>query len=642
MHRFATQFCGVSAMDHQSVRLMMDQALPRGSDLLSALPDDVFAIISRFLSPRDICSLSLSCRSLNALAATDKVWFVQCEALGLVAARELSEWREGVISYKALCRFLVGVRPLIGIWVHQNPELGNVVYVMPGFISVVGCRIIPQELGPLGLEDGPLLWAPVFEIIGDCDGSMAFFLHGREKDGDYFYPGSLKPIHRTCNVLLLEVEPQMQNSERRLSHSKSLVHLHSDRELSRRISMSDNGISRSQRMTEPNESIPFSQLAFGDRRKLLEIVTNVVRLKVPDSAIGPLFPRSSDDYKKFQRDMVLLSERRMLLLQMHRLGVGHFDWEAAPGLQSDPTQMDLSKIKKSLDRSSGCHGSLNGEESHSQRRRSKTVAGYFRDGLKQILGRSNSVNGSRSSSKNGTSSSGKKHAQLHEFLMSGDTLGLNLHASTMKLTTYRAWPNMPDNRFALYKLPTRAPAAGEEYAGLWGGTFGWPPGRSSEDKPGKALFLLLLSYEETEGQRLLIATKILEGTHYVLHPNGSAMFVVKVDEPLQDPFPWDNDGNSFPVDMLHAYNGEGIANGYGFRYPGSKPGSLFVIQNGLLAFIWKETRVVLTLQRLDLQQLLRKGEQVPALPPIANFSYLTKSYSNVFAGGLSSPRQQYS
>ena len=48
------------------------------------------------------------------------------------------EWRKGVASYKALCRFLMSVKPLIGIWVHQNPELGNVVYVMPGFVSVVG------------------------------------------------------------------------------------------------------------------------------------------------------------------------------------------------------------------------------------------------------------------------------------------------------------------------------------------------------------------------------------------------------------------------------------------------------------------------------------------------------------------------
>jgi hypothetical protein len=158
----------------------------------------------------------------------------------------------------------------------------------------------------------------------------------------------------------------------------------------------------------------------------------------------------------------------------------------------------------------------------------------------------------------------------------------------------------------------------------------------------------LVSYEESEGKRNLIATKILEGTHYVLHPNGSAMFIVNIDEPLYDPFPWDVDENSFPLIIKHAFAGEGIANGYGFRYPGSKPGSLFVIENGLLVFVWKESRTVLTMQRLNLQELLKKGERVPALPPISNFSYLTKSYSNVFTGFsaasacLSSPRLAFS
>ncbi|KAF8377077.1 hypothetical protein HHK36_030450 [Tetracentron sinense] len=614
-----------------------------GSSFILALPDDVFAIVSRSLSPRDVCNLSLCCRSLNALAASDKVWLSQCDMVGVVSAQDLVEWRKVVYSYRALCRFLVSVRSLIGIWVHQNPELGNVVYVMPGFVSVVGCRIIPQELGPLGLDDGPLLWAPVFEILSDSDGSTAFFLHGRERDIDYYYPGLLKPADRSCNVLLLEVEPRQLSNGGKMLHSKSFVHHPSEKEPSRRICRSDSGISRSQRVVGPSRSVvPFSRLAFGDRRKLLENVTSQVRFKVPNLANGPLFPRLRDDEENFRKDMVLLSERRALLMQMYKLGEGHIDWQATPGLPFDPTQKEL--IKKSLDHQSSCRGSLNGDEGHLQGPKRKTVAGYFKDSVKQMLWKSRSFNGNHAISKNGPSSSENKHAQLHEFLRSGDTIGLSLHASTVKLSSYRAWPNMHENRFALYKLPMRVPAAGQEYAGLWGGTFGWPPGRPTEDKPGKALFFLLLSYEESEGQRLLIATKILEGTQYVLHPNGSAMFIVKVDDPSLDPFPCDTDADSLPVDIKHAYKGEGIANGYGFRYPGSKPGSLFVIQDGLLAFIWKESRAVLTLQRLDLQELLKKGVRVPALPPIANFAYLTKSYSNVFAGfsnnanGLSSPR----
>ncbi|XP_021683094.2 F-box protein At5g39450 [Hevea brasiliensis] len=616
-----------------------------GSSLLLALPDDLFAIISRSLSPRDICSLSLCCRSLCALVASEKVWLTQCDILGIVPHQDLIEWRKGVSSYRALCRFLVSVKPLIGIWVHQNPELGNVVYVMPGFVSVVGCRIIPQELGPLGIEDGPILWAPVFEIIGDLDGSILFFLHGREKGNDYVYPGSVKSVEQNCNVLLLEVEPRPQMIVNTLLHSKSFAYS-SDKEISGKITRSNSGLSRSQRMLgRCDAKVPFSRLAFSDRRKLIEVVTSQVHQTVPDSVNEPLFPRLRSDEENFQKDIVLLFERRSLLLQNYKFGGSWFDWKEAPELPSDPTQLQLSEIKNSLDRSSGFHNSLNGD-GQTKSIMKKTLSGYFRASLRQILGKSPSINGGRTLSKNSSSSSECKHAQLHEFLRSGDTIGLTLHASTVKLSSYRAWPNMHDSRFALYKLPMRVPRADQEYAGLWGGTFGWPPGKPTEDKPGKALFFLLISYEEYEGQRQLIATKILEGTHYVLHPNGSAMFMVNIDEPSQDPFPWDVDADSIPVSVKHAFAGEGIANGYGFRYPGSKPGSLFVIQNGLLAFIWKESRAVLTMQRLNLQELLKKGERVPALPPIANFSYLTKSYSNVFAGfsnastSLSSPRQR--
>lgn len=614
---------------------------PCGSTLLLALPDDVFSIVTRSLLPRDICNLGMCCRSLYGLVAAEKVWFTQCEMVGVVPHLELIEWRKAVSSYKALCRFLYDVQPLLGIWVHQNPELGNVVYVMPGFVSVVGCRIIPQELGPFGIEDGPVLWAPVFEIFGDCDGCTTFFLHGREKGNNYLYPGSVKSVDRNCNVLLLEVEPKQRENEVRLLQSKSFVH-YSDKEVSRKVCRSSSGLSRSQRVYSPRETrVPFSRLAFSDRRKLLEVITGQVRLQVPDQATGPLFPSMGTDEGSFCKDMVLLCERRSVLVQMHKLGEAQIDWKSSTQLQSDPTQLELSEIRKTLERSSGLHYSINEDDGHTQNNKKKTIGKYFRDSFKQIMWKSN---GGLATSKNGSSSSDNKHAQLHEFLSSGNTIGLTLNASTVKLSSYRAWPNMHDSRFALYKLPLRIPTSEQEYAGLWGGTFGWPPGKPTEDKPGKALFFLLLSYEETQGQRLLIATKILEGTHYVLHPNGSAMFMVNIDEASPDPFPWDLDTDSLPVNVKHSFIGEGIANGYGFRYPGSKPGSLFVFENGHLAFIWKESRAVLTLQRLNLQELLKKGEKVPALPPIANFSYLTKSYSNVFAGfpnsssSLSSPR----
>ncbi|KAJ6733647.1 F-BOX PROTEIN FAMILY-LIKE [Salix koriyanagi] len=595
-----------------------------GSSLLLGLPDDVFAIISRSLSPRDMCTLSLCCRSLYGLVASEKVWLTQCDNVGIISHQDIMEWRKGVASYRAMCRFLVSVKPLIGIWVHQNPELGNVVYVIPGFVSVVGCRILPQELGPLGIEEGPILWAPVFEIIGDLDGSTSFFLHGREKGNDHVYPGSVKSVERNCNVLLLEVESRQQKSK--LFPNKSFAY-GSDKELARKLSRSHYGLSRSQRLIIQCEpKLPFSSLPFTDRRKLIDVVTSEVGQQVPRLENRLLFPRLRNDEESFQKDMALLFQRRSLLLKLCKLGQG-FNWKEAPEVASDPTRLQWSEIRRILDWSSG---SLNGDDYQMESNTKKSLGGYFRAYIRGIWGKSSSINGSHAHSKHSSSSRQSKHAQLLEFLGSGDTIGLSLHASKMKLSSYRAWPNMHDSQFALYKLPKRAPRADQEYAGLWGGTFGWPPRNPTEDSPGKALFFLLITYRESEGRRNLIATKILEGTHYVLHPNGSAMFIVNIDEPSQDPFPWDVDANSIPLTIEHAFAGKGIANGYGFRYPGSKPGSLYVIQNGLLAFVWKESRAVLNLQRLNLQELLKKGERVPALPPGANFTYSTRSYTNVF------------
>lgn len=601
-----------------------------GSSLLLHLPDDVLIIVTRPLTPKDLCNLGLCCRGLCELVASDKIWLAQCDKLGVVPYKDLNEWRKGVSSYKAICRFLVGIFPLLGIWVHQNPELGNVVYVMPGFVSIVGCRIVPQEIGPLGIEDGPILWAPVFEILCDFEGSAEFFLHGRERDCDYVYPGSLKAVDRTCNVLLLEAEPRQQRNGCILAHSKSFAHL-LDNDFSHKISRSDSGISKSNRIVGQNTSmVPFSRLAFGDRRKLLDLVTGQVRLQVPDAKNSLLFPRLRGDVD-LSEDIAILSERRLLLMQMYKLGSSASDWKAGARLLLDPTQLEMSEIRKNISCTHGCETLWHGDGSRTQCMKKKSLTGYFRDSFRHMLGKSNSINGSCETLKKNFSSVGNKHAQLHEFLHSGDTIGLTLHASTVKLSSYRAWPNMHDSRFALYKLPMREPVAGQEYSGLWGGTFGWPPGRPSEEKLGKALFFLLLSYEKSQGQTLLIATKILEGTHYVLHPNGSAMFIVNIDESSQEPFPWEADEDGHVLNVKHAYNGEGIANGYGFRYPGSKPGSLFVIQDGLLAFVWKESKSILTLQRLKLEKLLKKGEQMHALPPVSNFAYLTRSYSNVFA-----------
>lgn len=604
-----------------------------GSTLFLELPEDVFTLLSRSLTPLDVCTLSLCCKNLNALVTSDKIWLAQCESLGLVPSQDLIEWRKGVSCFKSLCMFLFNVSPLIGIWVHQNPELGNVVHVMPGYLSVVGCRVIPQELGPLGVEGGPLLWAPVFEIICDTDGAMSFFLHGRERDSNFLYPGYVNSIDKNCTVLLLEVEPKQRIPavEDIFYTNNNLVHCKSEREFPRQISR-DRGTSRSQRISGKTSIVPFYNLGFGDRRRLLELVADHIRIKAPDLANGLLFPPLRDDIESSQKDVVLMAKRRSLLMKIFKFGEGCTNLKEQHRVSSNPIELELNKVKRSLDRPSSVRGSLSRDEGHLCNPKTKTVASYVKDRLKLMLGKSSPINGNREFSKYGSSSKENKHSKFQEFLRSADTMVMTLCAKSVKLLTYRAWPNMHDNQFALYKLPTPLPVTGQEYAGLWGGTFGWPPGKPTDDKPGKALFFLSLSYEESEGRKLLIATKILEGTHYVLHPNGSAMFVAKVDEMSCDPFPWDTEGAALSMTVEHAYNGEGIANGYGFRYPGSKPGSLYAIRGGLLAFVWKESRAVLTLQRLNLQDLLKKGEHVLALPPILNFAYLTKSYSNVFTG----------
>ncbi|XP_045823438.1 F-box protein At5g39450-like [Trifolium pratense] len=662
--------------------------------LLPYLPDDVFATVSKFLIPREIFNLSLCCKSLYALATSEKVWFTQCDIIGIVSQKDLVEWRECVSSYKALCRFLLSVKPLMGIWVQQNPELGNIVYVMPGFVSVIACRIIPQEVSSLGIQDGPILWSSVFEIVCDFDGSNMFFLHGRgEKGIDCVYHGLLKCVNRFCNLLLLEVEHVNQDNE---------------------------------------AIVPFRKFGCRDRKKLLEITTSQVRLEIPNHANEPLFPRSRDDCVNFQKDLVLLKERRAFLsqiTQMYKLSSIQIEnKENSQGGEVGSMHLEVDdEIRKSIDYSKALSFPPSNENGLTQCMKRKSLGGYFWGGFKHILGtrghrRSSSIDGfvvnvdqqhntiagtrdhRRSSSIDGcvvdidqqnntntgtrdgrrtrtidgsvidvdqqyntvagtrddgrsstidgsvvnvdqqhntiavtrdnqtmlNSSHEIKHDRLRDFLRSSDTLRLTLSALTVKLSSFRGWPNMNKSWFALYKMPMQVPTVDQVYAGLWGGTFGWPHEKNSQDKPRKPLFFLSLSYSESNGQQLLIGTKILEGTCYALHPNGSAMFIVNINEPSSDPFPWKTDRDSLSMNVEHTYTGEGIACGYGFKYPGSKSGSLFVFQNGNLAFVWKESRDVLTLQRVDLQELLKKGKRIPSLPPIDNFSYLMKSCLNVF------------
>ncbi|KAF8109356.1 hypothetical protein N665_0097s0011 [Sinapis alba] len=565
------------------------------SELLLSLPEDVFALISRFLSPTDVCNLSLCCKTLCDLVDSDKIWLVQCEVVKVLPLSEIVQWRTGISSYKALCRFLVEVvKPLVGVWVHQNPELGNVVYVMSGFLSVIGCRIIPQEVGSLGIQEGRLMWSPVFEIVSGFDGSATFFLHGIDRESSFLYPGFVTNIDKCCNVLLLEVEPK-----RRV---KSLV----------------DEIERTEKVR-----YPFCKLPFCDRRKLLYLVTGHVGLPVSELSL--------------KDDKAMSLERRTMLLKRHKFGGNWCHMNLEDELCYDPIQVE---INDELWTHLGYGGDFRhvDDEIQVQRTQRKSLSKYFRSGIKNILRRSSSTgstSSSSSSSKQASCSSEIRRFNLQTFLSSGDFVGLSVKASKIKLTSYRGWPSMHETHFALYKLPIKQSVENQEYAGLWGGTIGWPPGKCTEEKPGKALFLLMLTYEESQdgSERLLIGTKILEGTHYVMHPNGSAMFVVNIGSPTSEIFPFDDTNGEEEYGFECSYTGEGIAKGYGFRYPGYKPGSLFVTSKGLLMFVWKETKTVLTLQRLNLEELLKKGVCVSPLPPCLNFTYLTKSHTNVFASG---------
>ncbi|CAD5166048.1 unnamed protein product [Musa acuminata subsp. malaccensis] len=598
---------------------MSDEAAAEvcGSGLFLALPDDVLAFISGRLGLRDLFALALCCRGLwEAIADSEKIWFAQCCRIG-PPPHALPLWREGVDSYFTLCRFLASVEPLLGVWVHQNPELRNVVCVLWGFLSVVGVSVIPQEVGPLGLDSGPLLWAPVFEVLADADGAPSrLFLHGRGDRGeDRLYPGTVQPIDSSCNVLLLEVDVRQRDpcfppNPPRLPYSGCFSFLSEGKypTFTRHLRRLNTNV-----ISSPPAN-PFSQLSFSDRNWLLNEVADTVALEIPsDLATAPLFERCSPC-----NDTKLLAGRWSQLTEMHMLNRRRIKMKATnrlvPGLMKH----------RSLD---GCDG-INDHQSTvaGKRKAFFSVFENLRDEPKQYMSRSMFPQVADLVSSSGNYWWSTPDGLLN-FLMSSDSIGLSLKAAHKMDATNMAWPDMSYDWFALYKLPMQVPTACHEHAGLWGGTFGWP----FEDKPEKALFLVLLSYEEVMGHRLLIATKILEGTQRLLYPNGSPMFTVRLDEAPKNPFPWGIDRESPRVKVKKSYNGEGVVTSYGFLCSDLEPGALYVLQNGLLAFVWEKSDSVITLQRIVLQELLRKGERVPMLPPTADFSYFTKSYSNMFA-----------
>ncbi|RZS24031.1 hypothetical protein BHM03_00057054 [Ensete ventricosum] len=573
-----------------------------GSGLFLALPDDVLAFISGRLPLRDLFALALCCRGLwKAIADSEKCWFAQCCRLG-PPPDALPLWREGVASYFTLCRFLASVAPLLGVWVHQNPDL-NVVCVLWGFLSVVGVSVISQEEGSLGLNCGSIVWAPVFEILADADGAPSrLFLHGRGDHGeDRLYPGAVQPIDPSCNVLRLEVDVRQKDpcfppNAPRLPYSRCFSSVSDGRypTFTRHLRRLNTNI-----ISSP-PAIPFSQLSFSDCNRLLNEVADAVALEVPpDLATAPLFERCSPC-----NDTELLAGRWSQLTEMHMLNRRRIKTKAVDRLV--PSLMEHRSL-------AGCDGINDHQSTVSGNKKALfSVFGNLRDERKQHMSRSIFPQVTDLVSSSGTpwwSTPGG----LHKFLMSSDSIGLSFKtAHKMNFS----WPDMSHDWFALYKLPMQVPTACREHAGLWGVTFGWP----SEEK---TLYLVLLSYEEElRGHRLLIATEIPQGTERLLNPNGYRLFTVKLDEEASNPFPWGTDGESPRLEVKKSYNGE---------KSDCEPGALLVLQNGLLLFVSEKSNFVITLRRIVLQELLRNGERMQKLPPTANLSCFNMSYSNMFA-----------
>lgn len=134
--------------------------------------------------------------------------------------------------------------------------------------------------------------------------------------------------------------------------------------------------------------MPFRRLGFGDRRRLLDVVTSQVRVKVPDTKNVLLFPHSRTDEVGLQRDIVVLCESRLLLLQMYRYGSGLHDPKAGSKIPLEPTQSGFMEIRKSPDCASNFHGSNMGDETQAHFTKKKTFSGLLKNGFKQILGKS--------------------------------------------------------------------------------------------------------------------------------------------------------------------------------------------------------------------------------------------------------------
>ncbi|EYU28556.1 hypothetical protein MIMGU_mgv1a0222591mg, partial [Erythranthe guttata] len=80
---------------------------------------------------------------------------------------------------------------------------------------------------------------------------------------------------------------------------------------------------------------------------------------------------------------------------------------------------------------------------------------------------------------------------------------------------------------------------------------------------------------------------------------GNILMFMNIDEPSMNIFPWNIDKQSNPISVKQSFTGKRYFRWLLFQISSTKHGSLFLLENGLLVFVWDESREVLTLQRLD-------------------------------------------
>ncbi|RHN43139.1 hypothetical protein MtrunA17_Chr8g0384561 [Medicago truncatula] len=198
---------------------------------------------------------------------------------------------------------------------------------MPGFVSVVACRIIPQEVVSLGIQNCSILWSPVEEEGIDC-----------------VYHGSLKCVNRFCNLLLLGVESRKQDSE---------------------------------------AIVPFSKLGFRDRKKLLELTasTNQVRLRF----LNPNFQKDLVMLKE-RRGFLSRMTQMYKLCSIHIENK-----ENSQGEEIGSMDLEVDQVRKHHDNSKAFAFPPINKDSHTQCIKRKSLGGYFWGNFKHILGRSSSI-----------------------------------------------------------------------------------------------------------------------------------------------------------------------------------------------------------------------------------------------------------